>query len=36
MWNIDLIKRQQYFEKQVIIRAGHKQVGEGKRRELRR
>jgi hypothetical protein len=36
MWNTDLIKIQQYYEKQVILRRGHIQEGDGKRRNLRR
>jgi hypothetical protein len=35
MWNIDLIQMQQFYEKQVTLRAGHVQEGEGKRRKLR-
>jgi hypothetical protein len=36
MWNIDPIKIQQYYEKQVMLRGGHIQEGEGKRRVSRR
>jgi hypothetical protein len=36
MWNIDLKQMQQYYEKQVILRGGHIQEGEGKRSKLRR
>jgi hypothetical protein len=36
MWNIDLIQIQQYYEKQIILRGGHIQEEEGKRRRLRR
>jgi hypothetical protein len=36
MWNIELIQIQQYYEKQVTLRRGHIQEGEGKRGKLRR
>jgi hypothetical protein len=36
MWIIDLIEIQQYYEKLVILRGGHTQEREGKRRKLQR
>jgi hypothetical protein len=36
MWNIDLIQIQKYYEKQVMLRRGHIQEREGKRRKLKR
>jgi hypothetical protein len=36
MWNTDLIQIQQYYEKQVMLRGGHIQEREGKRRKLKR
>jgi hypothetical protein len=36
MWNIDLTQIQQYYEKQVTLRGGHKQEWEDKRRKVRR
>jgi hypothetical protein len=36
MWNVDLIQIQQQCEKQVMLREGYIQEGEGKRRKLRR
>jgi hypothetical protein len=34
MWNTDLIQILQYYVKQVMLRGGHIQEGEGKRRKL--
>jgi hypothetical protein len=36
MWTIHLLKIQQYYEKQVMLRRGHIPDREGKRRNLRR
>jgi hypothetical protein len=36
MWNTNLIQIQQCYEKQVMLRGGYIQEGEGKRRKLRR
>jgi hypothetical protein len=36
IWKINLIQVQQYYEKQVMLRRGHIQVREGKRKKLRR
>jgi hypothetical protein len=30
MWNINLIQMEQYYGKQVMLRRGHTQEGEGK------
>jgi hypothetical protein len=35
MWNIDPIQIKQYYETQVMLRGGHIQEGEDKRRKLR-
>jgi hypothetical protein len=35
-WNIDPIQIQKYYEKQVMLRRGHIQEREGKRRKLKR
>jgi hypothetical protein len=35
MWDINLIKIKQYYEKQVMLRGSHIGEGEGKRRKLR-
>jgi hypothetical protein len=34
MWNMDLKQMYQYYEKQVMLRGGHIQKGEGKRKKL--
>jgi hypothetical protein len=36
LWSIDLIQIEKFYEKQVMIREGYLQEGEGKRRKLRR
>jgi hypothetical protein len=36
MWNIDQIKIQEYYEKQITLRGGEIQDGKGKRRKLKR
>jgi hypothetical protein len=36
MWNTDPTQIQQYYEKQVILRGGHIQKEEDKKRKLRR
>jgi hypothetical protein len=36
MWNIELIKIWQFYEKHVTLRGGHKWEGESKRMKLRK
>jgi hydroxymethylpyrimidine/phosphomethylpyrimidine kinase len=35
MWNINIKQIEKYCEKQVVIRGGHTQEGESKRKKLR-